>query len=89
MGTTDDDIEQKLDEKRAELSKLLNEIAKLHSLEREEDDEPFVVAWALAYEFTSVKLELESKAGRRVFVADNQMISTSLGLGHYLRKAFT
>ena len=86
---TEDELEQKLDEKRIELSKLLNEIAVLQSQQREEYEQPFVVGWALAYEFTSVELELASKAGRRVFVADNQMISTSLGLGHYLRKAFT
>jgi hypothetical protein len=53
------------------------------------DDKPYVQAWAAAVEWTNTELSLADRAGREVIVADDQLVSTSLGLGHHLRKRFT
>jgi hypothetical protein len=51
-------------------------------------DEPIIVAWAAGYEYTSVELEQNRRAGRGVVVDNGQMLSASWGLGAFISAAF-
>lgn len=53
-----------------------------------EDDDPYVQAWAVACEWTTVELERDRMAGRDVITPDGQLISTGAGLGNYLVRRF-
>jgi len=53
------------------------------------NDEPFVVAWAVATEWTNAELEQSGHAGQDVISPSEQPISASAGLGAYLLKRFT
>ncbi|WP_405373394.1 MULTISPECIES: hypothetical protein [unclassified Microbacterium] len=52
------------------------------------DDAPYVVAWAVAAEWTNTDLELTGRAGRDIIMPNEQTISASAGLGSYLTGRF-
>lgn len=52
------------------------------------DDAPYVVAWAVAAEWTNAELEQSGRAGRDVISPSEQSISASAGLGAYLSNRF-
>ena len=68
---------------RTQIGKLIQEAASLR-----EGQDIFILGWAIAYEGTSVELENEQMSLRGVLTAEHQMVSASLGLGHYMRTSF-
>lgn len=52
------------------------------------DESPYVVAWAVAAEWTNTELELAGRAGRDVVAPSEQSVSASAGLGAYLVNRF-
>lgn len=52
------------------------------------DEEPYVVAWAVAAEWTNTDLEQTGRAGRDVISPSEQSVSASAGLGAYLTNRF-
>lgn len=53
------------------------------------EEKPYVVAWAVAAEWTNAELEQTGRAGQDVISPSEQPISASAGLGAYLAKRFT
>lgn len=53
------------------------------------DEDPFVVAWAVAAEWTNAELEQSGHAGQDVISPSEQPISATAGLGAYLLNRFT
>ena len=78
-----DDETDRASEIRSEIGKLIQEAASLR-----EGSDIFLLGWIVAYEGTSVELENEQMSLRGVVTAEHQMVSASLGLGHYARSAF-
>lgn len=52
------------------------------------NEKPFVVAWAVACEWTNAELEQSGRAGRDVISPSEQTISASSGLGWHLVRRF-
>lgn len=52
------------------------------------DEDPYVVAWAVAVEWTNAELEQTGRAGRDVISPSEQNISATVGLGAYLTHRF-
>jgi hypothetical protein len=52
------------------------------------DDNPYPVAWIAAAEWTNTELEQTGRAGRDVISPNEQSISASCGLGHYIGDRF-
>ena len=50
---------ERQDEIKAEIGRLVGEITRL----RNPEDDPITVGWALSYEWTSVRLELDDRFG--------------------------
>lgn len=48
------------------------------------DDAPYVVAWAVAAEWTNRELEQTGRAGRDTISPSEQTISATVGLGSHL-----
>lgn len=65
---------------RAGVNRYAVELARQH----EETDEPLVIAWAVAFESTSIQLEQRDQARRDSIVPTEQSISASVGLGTWL-----
>lgn len=77
------DDNDRLTEIRQEIARLVTEAASIR-----EESSIYVLGWIVAYEGTSVELESEEMSLRGVVTPDHQMVSASLGLGHYARSAF-
>lgn len=69
---------------RSEIKAGINRYAAELARQHEEADEPLVIAWAVAFESTSIQLEQRDQARRDSVVPLEQSISASLGLGTWL-----
>jgi hypothetical protein len=75
---------EEFEQARAEIQAGVNRYAKELARQHEEADDPIVIAWAVAFESTSIQLEQRDQARRDSIVPTEQSISASLGLGTWL-----
>lgn len=68
---------------RREITKLVEEFATL-----KDDQEVFITAWGLAYEATSIEMEVEGEALRGIIVPEHQSVSASVGLGLFPTQSY-
>ena len=72
---------------RDDIERLIAEFLRAKA-DAEGRSDPILTGWALGYEYASVELEREGKAGRGVIVMEGQMVSTSYGLGAFVVSVF-
>ena len=53
------------------------------------EEQPFVVAWVVAAEWTNPDLEQTGRAGRDVVSPTEQTLSASVGLGAFIASRYT
>lgn len=75
FGDTDNERERQ-DEIRDEIGRLAGELARL----RNPDDQPILMGWAIAYEWTSVDLEQNDRFGIGTTSAREQLGAATRGL---------
>lgn len=74
---------------RNDIQRLLSTYVKRQYEVAEQDDEPYIVGWAVGLEYTTIDLEKEHSADRTVITANHQPVSLSSGLGVYISKMFS
>ena len=74
--STLDNERERQDAIRDEIGRLVSELSRL----RNPDDQPIVIGWALAYEWTSIELEQTDRFGTGTTAANQQSGALSRGL---------
>ena len=74
--STLDNERERQDAIRDEIGRLISEFTRLHN----PDDQPIVIGWALAYEWTSVELEQADRFGTGTTAPSQQSGALSRGL---------